>query len=875
MGHRHRVKTAIAFALSALAPLSIRADSTPTADWQQVSTSGPSARIAPYMDYDSARGRTVLFGGAESSSVYDSDTWELQGATWTRVATSGPPAGGLGAMAFDSARGVSVLFGGGDANSTLPAVTWEWNGTTWTSRATAHAPAPRIWTAMTYDSSRHVVVLFGGAAAGGLQFNDTWEYDGSDWRQVAPNHSPPARFGLGLAFDSVRNRTVLFGGRTSSGRVNDTWEYDGNDWLQVQAPTSPAPRWIHTMAYDAALGRTVVFGGDYLIPGRLGPNNETWLYDGVTWQQLTTTDSPSARDEASGAYDFARQRLVVFGGTQEGFPPVPLGDTWQLSLPVTLSATSMDFGLQPVMSATTRSVTLTNTGAAALGISSIAAGGDFATTDNCPRSPETLAAGAACGITVTFTPSSGNGAVTGAVTVIDDAGTQTVQLSGSGQWGEVNPLQSALDFGSAPINPTGPTATAVETITFPDFPTIVTDLSAGYPFAVTGFDCPTGSVLPVGTTCHASLAFQPSSFGQYSGRLTIRANQPNPATVALSGTAIALPLTMSVGVVEAAWGHSMSVQVSTNATAGTATFTLNGTQVGAPGQLSPAGSATAMIPLNDATVPTGSGIYPLAVAVHPTDGIHADSSTSQPVTVARATEMLSWTGTALAAAGTQAQLSAVVAPPAGETQFYDFSDHPVWVRFDVSDRNGTLTTYYAQVTNSGPSGRGSATVQGAVIASGAYSVRARLVAASGSNVANAYVASEELRATYAGFPTRGGYMAGSGLDSTVAFVFTPASGGGGSLVVVLPTVVGLPDGGHDAYIVITATSVSSVGSHSHTATATGAASIAIYDAVTGTRYSDFDSTTTFRVNVYADGSVDVITSNFTVSLPPGSGVNRL
>jgi len=61
----------------ALSPATASADAPAGTNWHQLATTGPSARIAPQMDYDSSRGRTVLFGGAESSSMFDSDTWEF------------------------------------------------------------------------------------------------------------------------------------------------------------------------------------------------------------------------------------------------------------------------------------------------------------------------------------------------------------------------------------------------------------------------------------------------------------------------------------------------------------------------------------------------------------------------------------------------------------------------------------------------------------------------------------------------------------------------------------------------------------------------------------------------------------------------------
>src|SRR5438094_6425296 len=76
---------------------------------------------------------------------------------------------------------------------------------------------------------------------------------------------------------------------------------------------------------------------------------------------------------------------------------------------VGLAPTSLDFGNQ--LLATTSApmtVTLTNTGAAALTINSFAASSDFAATSTgasaCPTSPATLAGGGTCIIYVNLTP---------------------------------------------------------------------------------------------------------------------------------------------------------------------------------------------------------------------------------------------------------------------------------------------------------------------------------------------------------------------------------------------------------------------------------------------------------------------------------------
>ncbi|MBK8232988.1 MAG: hypothetical protein IPK72_20990 [Candidatus Eisenbacteria bacterium] len=89
-----------------------------------------NARQGHALAYDSARGRTVLFGGVEVSS-YVSDTWEWDGSNWTRQNPAvSPPARSGHALAYDSARGRTVLFGGFYAvagNGSYLSDTWEWD----------------------------------------------------------------------------------------------------------------------------------------------------------------------------------------------------------------------------------------------------------------------------------------------------------------------------------------------------------------------------------------------------------------------------------------------------------------------------------------------------------------------------------------------------------------------------------------------------------------------------------------------------------------------------------------------------------------------------------------------------------------------------
>ena len=102
---------------------------------------------------------------------------------------------------------------------------------------------------------------------------------------------------------------------------------------------------------------------------------------------------------------------------------------------VEFNPSTFNFGNQPVgTKSLPKKITLSNKGSVAVSITKIsligANAGDFAETDTCGNS---VAAGASCFITVTFTPSA-TGKRTANVSVIDNGGgsPQTVSLTGTG-----------------------------------------------------------------------------------------------------------------------------------------------------------------------------------------------------------------------------------------------------------------------------------------------------------------------------------------------------------------------------------------------------------------------------------------------------------
>lgn len=294
--------------------------------WSERAAAGPGARYAAGLAYDSVRGRTVLYGGADAAGNYLGDTWEYDGTAWTPATFGGgPPGRAVSGMAYDSARGRIVLHGGLNASSGALTETWEYDGTTW-SLASTTGPG-RAYVRLAYDSARQRTVMFGGWD--GSPHDDTWEWDGVAWTQTATG-GPSARYGSALAYDAARGRTILFAGE--AGQVNfqnDTWEYDGATaaWTQIATQGAPSPRDLCGGCFDAARGEFVVFAG-YEAPATAA-RADTWVYDAAaaTWTERSAAlrPTPGPRGAAQVSYDSLRGRALVYGGSAGG---ALLGDAW-------------------------------------------------------------------------------------------------------------------------------------------------------------------------------------------------------------------------------------------------------------------------------------------------------------------------------------------------------------------------------------------------------------------------------------------------------------------------------------------------------------------------------------------------------------------
>ena len=81
-----------------------------------------------------------------------------------------------------------------------------------------------------------------------------------------------------MAYDPVGKNIVLFGGYDGTSYLNDTWIFNGTDWVQLSPTNAPPVRSASAMSFDRVTGTLVLFGG-YNGNQYLG---DTWLWDGAT-----------------------------------------------------------------------------------------------------------------------------------------------------------------------------------------------------------------------------------------------------------------------------------------------------------------------------------------------------------------------------------------------------------------------------------------------------------------------------------------------------------------------------------------------------------------------------------------------------------------
>jgi hypothetical protein len=179
---------------------------------------------------------------------------------------------------------------------------------------------------MAFHAGLNKVVLFGGTSSNtATPPAETWTWDGTTWTQLTPATQPSSRSQAAMVYDSSRQRLVLFGGVNvgTIARLNDTWEFDGTTWAQVVTANTPPIRASPGMAYDVRRQRVVLFGST--------TSSDTWEYDGTNWLQRTPSAFPPPRSQTAMAWDPVNEVSVMFSGYDASPGMTSYTDTWTWS----------------------------------------------------------------------------------------------------------------------------------------------------------------------------------------------------------------------------------------------------------------------------------------------------------------------------------------------------------------------------------------------------------------------------------------------------------------------------------------------------------------------------------------------------------------
>lgn len=158
-------------------------------------------------------------------------------------------------------------------------------------------------------------------------------------------------FGEGgtMSVDDALGRVMLFGGEGSSGLSNITLDYNvTNGTFDPLGGPAPSARSNASVAFDPTMDRAILFGG---LTGLRAQATvaDTWVFDftNESWQNVTGATAPPARENAAFAVDPATGTAVLEGGRT---PAARLGnstglvlwnDTWSLNL------TTLNWSLVP------------------------------------------------------------------------------------------------------------------------------------------------------------------------------------------------------------------------------------------------------------------------------------------------------------------------------------------------------------------------------------------------------------------------------------------------------------------------------------------------------------------------------------------------
>lgn len=293
--------------------------------------------------------------------------------------------------------------------------------------------------------------------------------------------------------------------------------------------------------------QTLAIGGanaaDFARAGTCAPGGSVAPAASCT---IALTFTPQSTGERSGSLSITHNAsgspiAVALSGTGASSPTPAIG----------LSAASLALGDQVINTpSAAKTVTVTNTGTAALMLNSVAVGGanasDFVLSGNCAAGTN-LVPQASCTASVIFTPSA-LGARTAAISIASNAtgSPHSVALTGNGVAvgaPAVKLSPATVNFGNQMVGVASP----VQNVTLNNSGGAALNIGnisvTGAGFAHSS-NCPAS--LAAAASCTIGVTFTPTAAGAATGALNVATNATgSPHTVALSGTGITEPAAMT------------------------------------------------------------------------------------------------------------------------------------------------------------------------------------------------------------------------------------------------------------------------------------------------------------------------------------------
>jgi len=269
---------------------------------------------------------------------------------------------------------------------------------------------------------------------------------------------------------------------------------------------------------------------------------------------------------------------------------------------VSVSPFTLQFGSQEVGSTSpTQSALLRNAGSSPLLISSIAATGDFAQTNDCGS---TVPPAGSCTFTVAFDPTTA-GVRSGSIVIEDNAAgsPHSIELSGTAPGPDALLSVSNLAFSSQSVG----TSSAAQPVTLTnagDLPLNIGLVQITGDFSQVN-NCP--AALAANSSCTFNVTFSPTSSGSLSGTLSVSDDAQGPQVVTLAGVGSDFTFTSSQNNTTVQAGATASYQFTVSSMGNSMNNPIKLTCSGAP-----AGTSCSVSP--SAVTPNGSTTATLTIS---------------------------------------------------------------------------------------------------------------------------------------------------------------------------------------------------------------------------------------------------------------------